>query len=54
MNNPYSEHVSMVEKHIVRNNPAVKYFYRKQPSGKNVFVENGLAVKVLLQKIAQQ
>ena len=52
MNNPYSEHVSMVEKHTVRNNPAVKYFCKKQPSGKNVFAEKGPAVKVLLQKIA--
>ena len=48
MNNPYSEHVSMVEKHIVRNNPAIKYFYRKQPSGKNVSAKKGPAVKVLL------
>ena len=54
MNNPYSEHVSMVEKHTVRNNPAVKYFCRKQPSDKDVSVEKGLAVKVLLQIIAQQ
>ena len=54
MNNPYREHVSMVEKHTVRNNPAVKYFCRKQPNGKNVSVEKGPPVKVLLQKIAQQ
>ena len=54
MNSSYSEHVSIVEKHTVRNKPAVKYFYRKQPKGKNVSAEKGLAVKVFLQKIAQQ
>ena len=54
MNNPYSEHVNMVEKHTVRNNPAVKYFCRKKLSGKNVSAEKSLAVKIFLQKIAQQ
>ena len=38
MNNPYSEHVSTVKKHTIRNNPAVKYFCRKQPSS-NVFLQ---------------
>ena len=54
MNNPYSEHVSMVKKYTVRNNPTVKYFCRKQSKGKNVSAEKGPTVKVLLQKIAQQ
>ena len=54
MNNPYSEHVSMVEKHTERNNSAVRYFSKKQPSGKNVSAEKGSVVKVFLQKIAQQ
>ena len=54
MNNPYSEHVIMVEKHAGKNNPAVKYVCRKQPSGKNVSAEKGPAVKVFLQKIAPQ
>ena len=54
MNNPYSEQVSMVEKYTIGNNPAIKYFCRKLPSGKNVSAEKGPAVKVLLQKIAQR
>ena len=64
MNNPYREHISMVEKHIVRNNPVIKYFYRKQPSGKVFLEENNPVVKcfcrkwpsskVFLQKITQQ